>query len=140
MEYAAKVTREGRYWLAEFPDCPGAQTFASSRAELAEMAREALEAWLMAELAARRVPPRHKVRRGAAYLRVPIAPLLAAKIALRQARDAAGLSQAELARRLGISQQAVAKLEDPDRNVELGTLERVAEALGYAVALDLVPT
>lgn len=139
MEYAARITREGRHWLAEFPDCPGCSTFAESENDLAKEARDALVGWLQSELKARRVPPRPKRHRGAGWLQVRIDPTLAAKIGLRQARDAAGLSQSALAERIGVSQQAIAKLEDPDRNAELDTIARVAEALGYVLALDIVP-
>ena len=40
---------------------------------------------------------------------------------LKEARREAGLTQAELARRLGVSQAAVAKLERPGSNVTIAT-------------------
>jgi len=42
---------------------------------------------------------------------------------LKDARRQAGLTQAELARRLGVSQAAVAKLERPGANPAIATLE-----------------
>ena len=42
MQYVAKLSREGKNWLVDFPDCPGCQTFGSSRDEALEMARKAL--------------------------------------------------------------------------------------------------
>lgn len=69
---------------------------------------------------------------------VPVSPTLAARIQLRHARHRAGLSQGELARRLGVSQQQVAALEAPDSNMSLATLARVAEALGCEVQIGLV--
>ena len=51
MHYVAKLTREGKNWLVQFPDCPGCQTFGSSRDEALEMAKDALEGWLEVHLA-----------------------------------------------------------------------------------------
>ena len=48
-------------------------------------------------------------------------------VALREAR---GLSQAQLAKLLGVSQPAVAKLESGSQNLTLRTLVRVVTALG----------
>lgn len=48
-------------------------------------------------------------------------------VALREAR---GLSQAQLARLLGVSQPAVAKIESGSENLTLRTLTRVVTALG----------
>lgn len=64
---------------------------------------------------------------------------LAARLQLRWAREDAGLTQRELATRVGVSQQAIAKLESPDANLTLQTLERVAHALGLEVELALTP-
>jgi predicted XRE-type DNA-binding protein len=56
-------------------------------------------------------------------------------VALRESR---GLSQAELASRLGITQSAIAQLESAQpKNVELRTLVRVAAALGGHVDVSI---
>ena len=49
---------------------------------------------------------------------------------IKQTRQAAGTTQAELGRRLGISQAAVAKLERPGANPTVATLNNVMGALG----------
>jgi predicted transcriptional regulator len=46
-------------------------------------------------------------------------------------RQALGLSQTEVAARMGTSQSAVARLESGDADVRLSTLERYAAALGH---------
>ncbi|MFQ5742481.1 MAG: helix-turn-helix domain-containing protein [Acidobacteriota bacterium] len=57
---------------------------------------------------------------------------------IRRQRKRAGLSQAELATRLGVSQQYVQQLEDPcHSNPTYATLRRVAAALGCAWRLRL---
>jgi len=45
-------------------------------------------------------------------------------------RRALGLSQTEVAARMGTSQSAVARLESGDADVRLSTIERYAAALG----------
>ena len=48
-----------------------------------------------------------------------------------------GLSQAELARRCGVSQPAIARLERGEHEPRLATLRRVAHALDADLVLDL---
>ena len=58
-------------------------------------------------------------------------------VALRESR---GLSQTQLADRLGITQSAIAQLESAQpRNVELRTLVRVATALGGHLDVSIRP-
>jgi transcriptional regulator with XRE-family HTH domain len=52
---------------------------------------------------------------------------------LADARRRAGLTQAQLASRLGISQSAVAKLERDDANPTVRTLERALRATGHRI-------
>jgi transcriptional regulator with XRE-family HTH domain len=55
---------------------------------------------------------------------------------LKDARTRAGLTQAELGRRLGISQAAVARLERPGANPTVATLEDALWATGHHLALN----
>ena len=55
---------------------------------------------------------------------------------VRDAREAAGLSQRELAARMGTSQAAVARLEAGGTGATLTTLQKVATALGLTVAIE----
>lgn len=55
---------------------------------------------------------------------------------LRQAREQAGLTQSELARRLGITQQAVARAERWAANPTIRFVESWARALGKELAFD----
>jgi transcriptional regulator with XRE-family HTH domain len=54
---------------------------------------------------------------------------------IRDARTAAQLTQAELARRLGTSQPAIVKLERPGANPTVRTLDRVLRATGHRLEL-----
>ena len=49
---------------------------------------------------------------------------------IREARQEAGLTQAELAARLGTTQSAIARLERPDSNPRVATLEAALRAAG----------
>jgi predicted RNase H-like HicB family nuclease len=48
MHDTAIVTKEGRQTLAEFPGCPGCQTFADAGDDIGNCASEALLGWLEA--------------------------------------------------------------------------------------------
>lgn len=78
----------------------------------------------------------------AEYDRAYAAAKLAAEVGdrVRQAREAAGISQRELARRMGTSQSAVDRLEAGGVGATLTTLQRVASALGLTVSVDLKET
>jgi len=57
---------------------------------------------------------------------------------LRLEREAAGLSQRELAKRLGCQQPAISRLEAGGVSPNVATLQRIAEALGRQLELQLV--
>lgn len=52
-------------------------------------------------------------------------------------RHALGLSQTEVAARMGTSQSAVARLEAGEGDIRLSTLERYAAAVGVSLAWSL---
>jgi DNA-binding XRE family transcriptional regulator/predicted RNase H-like HicB family nuclease len=139
MKYVAEVHREGSHWLAEFPDAPGCQTFADSALALRAAAADALSGWLEAHLVAGDAPPRptpHKGSKSVERWEIPISARLSAALLIRWRRQELGLSQRQLAQRLKVSQQQIAKLENPDENPTLATLERAAAALGMRFSLD----
>jgi transcriptional regulator with XRE-family HTH domain len=57
---------------------------------------------------------------------------------IRAARQAEGLTQAALARRLGITQPSVARLEAAGDEVTVATLQRALNAMGRALELTVV--
>lgn len=59
--------------------------------------------------------------------------------ALIDARTRAGLTQAQVAKRMGTSQPVIARLESGRRKPSLATLERYAKATGHELRIALVP-
>jgi len=58
---------------------------------------------------------------------------------IREARLAAGLTQSELARRLGTTQPAIARLESAQSNPRLATLARALSACGRQLRVEATP-
>ena len=54
------------------------------------------------------------------------------------AREKAGLTQEELARRLKTKKSAISRIENHAEDIRLSTLERTAEALGKRLQVDIV--
>jgi ribosome-binding protein aMBF1 (putative translation factor) len=59
-------------------------------------------------------------------------------VLLRQAREQAGVTQEDLARRTKTKKSAISRLENHAEDVRLSTLERVARALGKTLRIELV--
>lgn len=141
MRYLASLVREGHHTLVTFPDCPGCQTFGRTRAQASARAAEALQGWLETHLANGDAPPEPRThslgRAKAEAIWVVVNPILAVRLQLRWARQALGLSQGGLAKRIGVTRQQIALLESPDSNVTLRTLERVAKAMDLALDIKL---
>lgn len=57
-------------------------------------------------------------------------------VLVREHRTAAGMTQAELARRAATSQPAIARLEAGGAEPTIATLRRIAIALGVELAVD----
>lgn len=59
--------------------------------------------------------------------------------AVREAREAAGISQAELARRMNTGQPTIARLELGGVDPKLSTIERINRALGTELVIQFAP-
>ncbi|RDI55496.1 helix-turn-helix domain-containing protein [Nocardia mexicana] len=81
-------------------------------------------------------PPLSRIRELAERMAADRRRLLGDLVARRQA---AGLSQTEIAARMGTSQSAVARLEAGQVDVRISTLERYAAATGSYLAWRLQP-
>ena len=56
---------------------------------------------------------------------------------LQAEREKAGVTQSELARRIGTTKTAISRLENGGRDIRLSTVERIAHALGRVVSIEL---
>jgi ribosome-binding protein aMBF1 (putative translation factor) len=59
-------------------------------------------------------------------------------VMLRQAREAAGLTQEELAVKLHTKKTAISRIENHAEDIKLSTLEKVASALGKQLRVSIV--
>ncbi len=57
---------------------------------------------------------------------------------LRQAREQAGITQQELAQRLGCTQPAISQAEAGGASLSVSTLQRILDALGFDLELGIV--
>lgn len=80
---------------------------------------------------------RKREERGPAFraLREAGQPRQNVRLALIQARTAAGLTQEELARRLGTTQSAIARLERGTATPRVDTLQQLARVLGIRIEI-----
>jgi DNA-binding XRE family transcriptional regulator len=65
-------------------------------------------------------------------------PEFALALALIKAREKAGMTQAQVARRMGTTQSVVARIEGGQNPPNLKTLQRYAEAVGRRIQVKLV--
>lgn len=59
-------------------------------------------------------------------------------VMLRNARESAGLTQDELAKRLKTKKTAISRIENHAEDIKLSTLERVVTALGKRLEVNIV--
>jgi antitoxin HicB len=136
--YFARFTRQrGGGYLVAFPDLAGCLTEGRTLEEALTNAREALSGWLFVTIKKGDELPPARVRRGRAHRRIVPDLDVAIPLTILSARKRRGLSQQDVARALGITQQAYRKLELPGKsNPTLKTLEHLAEVLGLEIDLS----
>lgn len=135
MIYFAKLTKQkdGSY-LVEFPELPGCLTEGRNKAEALRYAKEALDGWLEVNCD-RNLNFHGPIRRkGPAFYPIEVDLNIAFSVQLRLLRAALGVTQAEAAKKLKISQQAYAKLESArTANPSLSTIKKIAALLQVSV-------
>ena len=125
--------------LAQFIDVPEAHTFGASEAEAGgDHALDCLIAGLGGYIKLGRAIPEPSPARGRPVVILP--PLVAAKLALYQAMRAERITRTELARHLGVQENAVRRLLDLDHRSHLDQIDRALAALGRRLEVRvLVP-
>jgi antitoxin HicB len=117
-----------------FPDVPGALTFGDDQAEALALAEDCLIAALRGYMKLGKPVPAPSTARGRPVVTLP--SLAAAKLALYAAMREARISNVELARRLGVTENVVRKLLDLDHRSHIGQVEAALEKLG--VRLEVI--
>ena len=140
MNYFAHINKQktGEY-LVEFPELKGCLTEGKTLKEAKENASEALNGWLASHCDRNLDIPNPKVKKGRNYYPIRVDLQVALAVLLRKKRKIKHLSQSQVARKLGITQQAYAKLETPVKtNPSLSTLKKLSKALDIEFYFDFV--
>ena len=118
-----------------FPDVPEALTCGDDRAEALEMAEDALVVALCAYVDNDEdIPVPSDAAEGQVMVAVP--PIVAAKLALYTAMRKQGIAAGELAERLGLGEDAVRKVMDPDYGSHLTQVEKALRAVGRSLVIE----
>lgn len=132
--YEVRPEPEGGFFV-RFPDVPEALTGADTEAEVAVMAEDVLVTALSFYTDTWRPLPTASAARGRPVATVPA--LAAAKLALHDALLAAGLSNLELGRRLGMDEKAVRRLRDPLHRSHIDAVEQALRVLGKRIEVTV---
>ena len=121
--------------LVTFPDFPEANTFGGDRRDALDSAVDCLEEALAGRICGRAPVPEPSPARG----RRTVVPggLVAAKTALYLVLRATGLSQAELARRMGVRPTTVQRLLDPRHASKPEQFDAAFAALGKRLVVSV---
>ncbi len=123
-------------FLVTFPDVPEAITGGETLTEARTNAVEALGLALRGVLARGRPLP-SPTTSGSGLEIVAMAPDTALKLAVIEAFRAAGISQAEFARKLGKAETEARRILDPDHPTKLTTLEAALKLFGKQVFISV---
>jgi len=133
MRYPALIDVDGDRVVADFPDCPGCQAATGSEDDIVAAAGPVLCRWLESCLIDGTMPPKPSAavvtRDWFEWIEIPTD--LADKLLLRWA-TAKRISRRELARRAGVTEDAIAELQDPTSRPTSAALASVSRALGVA--------
>jgi antitoxin HicB len=128
--YDLTLQPEGGFTVT-FPDVPEAITQGETEEEAATMAEDALVTALSFYTDASQPLPHPSPSRGRKLAHVP--PLVAAKLLLHDTMLAAGVSNVDLARRLGVDEKVARRLRDPLYKSRIDRVDRALQALGKKI-------
>lgn len=129
-----ELDEEGRY-LAMARDIPEAVADGETPGEALREMSEALGAALAGYSNDGRALPQPSSMEPGEHL-VPVAPLVASKLALRAAMQSEGMTNVALAERLGVSETVVRRLVNPDHDSRLDRVVTALEVLGHSLIIE----
>ena len=134
MIYYAKLSKQKEGYLIEFTELPGCLTEGKTKESALKNAKEALNGWLAANCDRNLTIVLPVKRKGKSYSPIEVDLGVAFAISLRRSRAKDGLTQTQAAKKLGISQQAYAKLESAHTtNPSLSTIQKLTKFLDFTV-------
>jgi len=134
--YPATLIEQGDGgFLVTFTDVPEALTEGETFDDAMAEARDALTAALAGYVHARQdIPAPSSATADQVLIHLP--PLAAAKLALYEGMRRQGVSNVELGRRLGIAENAIRRLIDPDHRSHIGQVEKALDALHVQLVVE----
>jgi len=133
MVYYCTIEKEGKEYIAQFPDMPNVVTCGFSKDEALAMAKEAINGCIEADVSRGSVIPKPSFKKGYPIM---IANHITVAMQLRELRGEQ--SQTDIAKKLGLSYQAYQRLENPQKsNPTIKTLERIAYIFGRKLDVQI---
>lgn len=126
-----------RGYVVSFPDVPEAITQGRDMADARTMAEEALGLVLLTYLERGMPLPKPRAK-GRGLVEIAVAPDVAAKLAVLEAFNAAGITKSELARRVGKHEKEVRRILDPRHPTKLPALTATLRALGKRLVVGVM--
>ena len=137
MRYPVNLKKDGKFFLATFPDIPEAITQGETKEEALQAAQEALETALDFYFDEQRtVPVPSNSKRGQPGIELP--PSIAAKVVLMNEMVRQRVRPAELARRLNTSPQAVNRLVNLKYSSKIDGIDEALKALGKTLEVRAI--
>lgn len=135
LSYPARLKRDedGR-WFVQFVDLPEAYTDGAVVAEAMKEAADCLASVLSMRITGKEdIPLPSRPKRGQAMAPVPL--WIAGKVVLYRTMREQGVSNVELARRLGVGETTVRRMSDPGISTRQERLEQALQELGKRCGL-----
>ena len=133
MIFYCTIKKEGKEYIAQFPDMPNVVTCGFTHAEALAMAKEALDGCLESDISQGLSVPKPSYKKG---YPIAVANHIVLSLRLRELRGKQ--SQTNIAEKLGLSYQAYQRLENPRKaNPTIKTLEKIANVYGRELTISL---
>ena len=135
--YPARLSPEdGGRFTVQFVDLPEAITFGEDRQDALVQAADCLEEAIAGRVSkGKEIPVPSKA--GGREVMIALSGWMAAKASLCLAMREAGVSQVELARRLGVDEKEVRRMLSPRHQTKLARIEQALAALGKHLVVSL---